>query len=96
MEPKDKISKQQFEEIKDLFDRVIWSSSKKVVEADIAKLRFKSYGLSISAKRLFRDVVDYATTASGQPRDKQHWVSCAESSLWRFEMDAVSREEVSE
>ena len=75
-------------EIRDLVDEVMYASTKKEAQHPLRRLEFEASGLkgTIDPNLLEKlsQVISYASQASGQVSNKQHWISCAEQSWYVF------------
>jgi len=83
------MTEEEINELRGLVDRLICSSSKDDAIRPCRRLELSasmiSDRISPYALHKLREVISYAKEASGQPRDKEHWVLCADSSWHAFE-----------
>ena len=82
--------------IRDLVNEVMYSSTNKDAQGAIRRLEFMASGLrgdldGYSFGKL-SEVIGYAKEASGQVKNKEHWVSNVEQSWYVFENCAVTEE----
>jgi len=79
----------QLEEIRQLIERVIHSRTKAEAKPLTNRLDFAVSNVKSTLDPYFAgklgDAATYAKEASGQVRDKQHWISCMENSWYVFE-----------
>lgn len=77
------MDKQKLSEIRELVEQVIYSSSKIDAKPYISRLEFAASharsGLDSYFSGKLNEVVSYAKEASGQAKNKDHWISCMES-----------------
>lgn len=83
----EKLTGKEFEEIKMLVDKATIASNKKTAEPFINRLDFMRRTLTIEPyKRIvFAELVSYVSAASGQVRDKEHWMNAVNQSLFKLE-----------
>nr|WP_312577727.1 hypothetical protein [Sedimentibacter sp.] len=82
----EKLTGKEFEEIKMLVDKATTASNKKTAEPFIKRLDFMRRTLNIEPyKRIvFGELVSYVSTASGQVKDKAHWMGAVNQSLFKL------------
>jgi len=89
------MDKKTLEEIRNLVDRVVYSRNKADAKQHVKRLEFeaahaKSHLDPYLAGKL-SEVVSYAKEASGQVTNKEHWISCMESSWYVLESTALRK-----
>ncbi len=76
-------------ELRELIDDVIDARTKKDAQMPIKRLRFKASRLHGQIDPYLYgklgEVISHAESAAGQVRDKDHWISCLDSSWYVFE-----------
>ena len=91
-----KLTPKEFDEIKNLVECAITAYTKKDAEKYVTRLRFLSntltYDIAPNIRNMFSELVCGATSAAGQVREKDHWVSVATSQLYKLEMSGVGEE----
>jgi len=84
------ITKSEIKEIKELVNSAITAHSKEVAKPYIRKLKFilSSVAMEIkpTAYNVLGEVISYASEASGQVQQKEHWISCVNSSMYKLEI----------
>jgi len=83
------MDKSKLSRLRELVDAVINAPTKKDAKPLIRRLEFMYshlYG-DIDGYLYIKlgEVIDYAKTASGKAKDKEHWISCAEQCWYTFE-----------
>lgn len=89
---RDKLTREEYEQIKDAMYCAFSAPNKKEAKRYINKIHSFSYDLIGSARNILSEVESYAAQALGRARDKEHWVECAKSSLYKLEFFATERE----
>jgi hypothetical protein len=83
------MDKNKLTEIRALVEQVINSNSKSDAKPYIARLELAAShaksGLDSYFSEKLSEVVNYAKDASGQVKNKEHWISCMESSWYVLE-----------
>jgi hypothetical protein len=83
------MDKNKLTEIRKLVEQVIYSNSKSDAKPYITRLEFAAShaksGLNSYFSGKLSEVVSYAKEASGQVKNKEHWISCMESSWYVLE-----------
>jgi hypothetical protein len=83
------MNEEELKKIKRLVDEVIYSQTKRDAMRPFARLNLAissiSHKIPVSAALKLQEVAAYAKEASGQPRMKEHWISCVETSWYSFE-----------
>lgn len=82
------MTKEQLLKIRKLVDRAIFSSTKSEAASIIKELEFLANtesSLNRYAQGKLREVVNYTKEAAGQVKNKDHWISCMESSWYVLE-----------
>lgn len=94
MESKGKLTVKEFEEIKVLVDKAITASNKMTAEPYIKRLDFMGRTLNIEPyKRIvFGELVSYVSTASGQVRNKEHWIDAVNQSIFKLKPSSEDME----
>jgi hypothetical protein len=78
----------ELEDIRELIDLVIYSSTKADAKPVIRRLNFAISNVKpkldpyLAGK--LSEAASYAAEASGQARNKEHWISCMEQSWYVF------------
>ncbi|MNI42551.1 hypothetical protein D3C73_968500 [compost metagenome] len=82
-----KLTVKEFEEIKMLADKAVDASNKKLAEPFIKRLDFMQRTLNIEQykKYVFGELVSCVKAASGQVKDKGHWLDAVTQSLYKLE-----------
>jgi len=90
------MNKKELSELRELVELVIYSHSKRDAQPYISRLEFLASqvksGIDSYLSGKVSEVVSYAKQASGQVKDKQHWISCMEASWYVLESDALDDE----
>lgn len=83
----EKLTNEEFEKIESLVQRAVNASNKKEAKPFIDRLSFMKNTLNMQPyKRIvFGELVSYTTAASGQVRDKQHWLNAVNQSLYKLQ-----------
>jgi hypothetical protein len=83
MESTERLTVKEFGEIKALVDKAITASNKMTAGPYIKRLEFMEKTLNIEPyKRIvFGELVSYVSTASGQVRNKEHWIDAVNQSI---------------
>lgn len=78
-------------ELKDLLERIMHAPTKSSANQDIKKLEFKSSMLRNAvapyAYEKLSQAIIYSKQASGQVKDKQHWIDCSFRAWYLFERE---------
>ena len=76
----------EFEEIMALVEKALYASNKKSAEQYIKRLYFMKGTLNIEPKELiiYGELVSYVSAASGQVRDKRHWINAINQSVFKL------------
>ncbi len=86
-----KLNIEELKEIRALVDDVLWAYTKSAAKPLIRKLEFKASTLrgniSPYGSTKLSEVIRYATTASGQVKDKDHWSRILENSWSVFQRE---------
>lgn len=87
MENGGKLTSEEFKKIESLVQQAVSASNKKTAKPFIDRLNFMKNTLNIQPyeKNVFSELVSYVTAASGQVRDKQHWMNFVSQSLYKLE-----------
>ncbi|SHE90015.1 hypothetical protein SAMN02745784_02164 [Tissierella praeacuta DSM 18095] len=77
----------EFEEIKMLADKAVSANNKKSAESFINRLDFMQRTLDIEPykRNVLAELVSYVLAATGQVRDKEHWMDAVNQSLFKLE-----------
>lgn len=77
----------EFEEIKMLAYKVVSANNKKSAEPFVNRLDFMQRTLDIEPykRNVLAELVSYVSAASGRVRDKEHWMSAVNQSLFKLE-----------
>ncbi len=91
-----KLTIKEFEEIKVLVDKAITASNKKTAEPYLKRLYVMKGTLNIETykKNVFGELVSYVSTASGQVRDKRHWINAINQSIFKLKPSSEVEEEI--
>ncbi|MDR9857314.1 hypothetical protein RJP21_27335 [Paenibacillus sp. VCA1] len=86
MESKRKITDEELGEIEGLVNKAIMAINKEAAVPFIRRLEFMTETLSIQApqKNIFAELVAYTKAASGQVKEKEHWISAVNQSLYKL------------
>ena len=83
------MDKNKLTEIRKLVEQVTYSNSKSDAKLYITRLKFAAShaksGLDSYFSGKLSEVVSYAKETSGQVKNKEHWISCMESSWYVLE-----------
>lgn len=83
------MKEEKIKELQKLIDEVIYSPTKKDAQISVRRLEFMASDLNsevdgyLSGK--LREVISYAKEASGQSKNKDHWISQVERCWYVFE-----------
>lgn len=82
-----KLTSEEFKEIESLVQKAVSTSNKKSAKPFIDRLNFMKNTVNIQPyeRIVFGELVSYTTAASGQVRDKQHWMNAVNQSLYKLE-----------
>lgn len=82
----EKLTTEEFEKIESLVQRAVNASNKKESKAFIDRLNFMKNTLNMQPyeRIVFGEIVSYTTAASGQVRNKQHWLNAVNQSLYKL------------
>ena len=79
----------ELNDIKNLFEQVMYAQTKKDAIPLLNKLKFLvgnvKHTLSEYASYKLEEAISFATTASGQVKEKEHWISQAQQCWYIFE-----------
>lgn len=89
------MDKNRLDELRNLVEEVMYASTKKEAQHSIRRLEFMASALSGEIDKYLSgklgEVISYAKEASGQVKNKDHWMSCVEQCWYVFE-NGVNRE----
>lgn len=88
---KEKLTQQEYEEIKQLVDCALDAPNKKEAQRYINQLRSYSYSLCGRANNILSELIGYAESASGRVKDKEHWIDCVNNRLYALECYGVEK-----
>ncbi|WP_369283973.1 hypothetical protein [Oscillibacter sp. GMB15532] len=82
----EKLTTEEFEKIESLVQRAVNASNKKEAKPFIDRLNFMKNTLTMQPyeRIVYSELVSYTTAASGQVRDKQHWLNAVNQSLYKL------------
>ncbi|MHB8075661.1 hypothetical protein [Desulfosporosinus fructosivorans] len=82
-----RLTGEEFEEIKMLADKAVSANNKKLAEPFRNRLDFMQRTLDIEPykRNVLAELVSYVSAASGQVRDKEHWMGAVNQSLFKLE-----------
>lgn len=92
MKQKDQITYQQFKEIEELVESATLASTKESAKSYINQLRAKIGLFSPPAILIFGDLLGEVEAASGQVKNKEHWIDAAKLSLYKLNSFAAKGE----
>ena len=82
-------------ELRQLVDEVVHSSTKKEAQLPIRRLEFFASGLKVDLDPYYAgklgEVISYAKEASGNSRNKDHWISQVEQGWYTFKHGVEDR-----
>ncbi|BFH60322.1 hypothetical protein [Paenibacillus azoreducens] len=86
MESKRKLTNEECREIEGLINNAITAINKEAAAPFIKRLEFMRETLTIEApqKNIFAELVAYTKAASGQVKEKEHWISAVNQSLYKL------------
>ncbi|WP_339323462.1 hypothetical protein [Paenibacillus sp. FSL W8-0194] len=86
MESKRKLTDEELGEIEGLVNKAIMAINKEAAAPFIRRLEFMKETLSIEApqKNIFAELIAYTKAASGQVKEKEHWISVVNQSLYKL------------
>lgn len=86
MNLKRKLTIEEFREIEGLVNKAITAINKETATPFIKRLEFMGETLTIEAPQsiIFAELVAYTKAASGQVKDKEHWISAVNQSLFKL------------
>lgn len=79
---KEKLTPQEYEEIKQLVDSAIYAPNKKEAQQYINKMQSYRYNLCGNTNNILGELISYVESASGRVADKQHWIECVKNRLY--------------
>lgn len=79
---KEKLTLQEYQEIKQLVDNALYAPNKKEAQKYITQIQSYRYNLCGNADNILSELISYAESASGQVKDKQHWIDCVKNRLY--------------
>lgn len=82
-----KLTFEEFKEIESLVNKAVNAWNKKDAEPHIKRLTFMRNILNIEPYKsvVLGELIAHATSASGQVRDKNHWLDAVNQSLYKLE-----------
>lgn len=86
MENERKLTCEEFAEIKRLVNEAIMARNKKMASTYINRLELMKSTLEIkpNIRNILAELIAYVKEASGQVREKEHWVSAVNQSLYKL------------
>lgn len=79
---KEKLSIEEYEEIKKLVDSAIYVSNKKETQKYINNIKSYGYTLCGNANNILGELISYVETVSGRVANKEHWIDCVKNKLY--------------
>lgn len=79
---KEKLSIEEYEEIKQLVDSAIYASNKKEAQKYINNIKSYRYNLCGNANNILGELIGYVEAASGRVTNKEHWIDCVKNRLY--------------
>lgn len=79
---KEKLSINEYEEIKQLVDCALDAPNKKEAQKYINQIQSYGYSLNGNAFNILSELISYVESASGRVRDKEHWIDCVKNRLY--------------
>lgn len=83
------MNKKRLEELRALVEEVMYAPTKKEALRPLRRLEFTAMALRGEVDKYFADklgeAIAYAKEASGQVKNKDHWISCIEQCWYVFE-----------
>lgn len=81
-----KLTSEEFEKIESLVQQAVNAVNKKEAKPLIDRLNFMKNTLSMQPyeRIVFGELISYTSAASGQVRDKQHWINAINQSLYKL------------
>ena len=81
-----KLTSGEFDKIESLVQQAVNANNKKEAKPFIDRLNFMKNTMNMQPyeRIVFGELVSYTTTASGQVRDKQHWLNAVNQSLYKL------------
>lgn len=81
-----KLTSEEFEKIESLVQQAVNANNKKEAKPFRDRLNFMKNALTMQPyeRIVFSELVAYTTAASGQVRDKQHWLNAVNQSLYKL------------
>lgn len=88
MELKRKLTDEEISEIEMLVNKAINARNKELAVPFINRLEFMKETLDIEAPQsnIFAELVAYVKTASGQVKEKEHWIIAVNQSLYKLKI----------
>lgn len=82
-----RLTGKEFEEIKLLANKAVSANNRKSAEPFLNRLDFKKRTLDIEPykRNVLAELVSYVSAATGQVRDKRHWMDVVNQSLFKLE-----------
>lgn len=86
MESKRKLTDEELGEIEGLVNKAITAINKEAAAPFIKRLEFIRVTLTIEAPQniIFAELVAYTKAASGQVKEKEHWIRAVNQSLYKL------------
>lgn len=88
---KEKLTQQEYQEIKELVDNAIYAPNKKEAQKYITQMQSYRYNLCGNANNILGELISYTQSASGRVTDKQHWIECVINRLYVLEGYGVEK-----
>lgn len=88
MEHKRKLTDEEISEIEVLVSKAINAWNKEQAHPFIEQLEFIKRTIDVAAPQsnIFAELVAYVKTASGQVKEKEHWINAVKQSLYKLKM----------
>ena len=87
----EKLTLQEYQEIKQLVDSAIYAPNKKEARKYIIQIQSYRYNLCGNAYNILGELISYVESASGRVADKQHWIDCVKNRLYVLESHGVEK-----
>ncbi|QNR65304.1 hypothetical protein IAQ67_15500 [Paenibacillus peoriae] len=91
MHTKRNLTIEEFQEIKELVNKAIYAINKEAANPFIKRLEFMRVTLTIGAPQsnIVGELVAYTKAASGQVKDKEHWIRAVNQSLYKLNSNTL-------
>ncbi|CCC86413.1 MULTISPECIES: hypothetical protein [Paenibacillus] len=91
MDTKRILTFEEFQEIEKLVNKAIYALNKEAADPFIKRLEFMRVTLNIGAPQsnIVGELVAYTKAASGQVKDKEHWIRAVNQSLYKLKSSTL-------